>query len=240
MCLQNIPCQQLQASRNAYNYPAVALDGALGAFTVIQFPTTSQLDAYLNGLLTSHNNNDKVLGYLGVLFWGHYSGQDGRIGQARALGKVNLAYVGKNRVVKGQTQRMRGVLDITVNVAANYIDQAIANIANNQYGNALSNLGNLAQLQIAFASKVCAFIDPTKCGVIDSVIAANYPQFGFVVNNGGYVTNTVGNRNLYDAYCLCLQQTAARLNADQNYSTWTDRDGTAHPWRALDVERALY
>lgn len=240
MCLQNIPCQQLQANRNAYNYPVVALGGALGAFTVVQFTTTSQLDAYLNGLLTSHNNNDKVLGYLGVLFWGHYSGQDGRIGQARALGKVNLAYDGMNRVVNGQTQRMRGVLDITVGVAANYIDQAIANIANNQYGIALSNLGNLPQLKIAFASKVCAFIDPTKCGVIDSVIAENHIQFEFELSNERYVKNTVGNRNLYNDYCLCLQQTATRLNADPNYSTWTDRDGSQHKWWALDVERALY
>ena len=94
-------------------------------------------------------------------------------------------------------------------------------------------------LQIAFASKVCAFIDPEKCGVIDSVIAERYPEFNFAVDNNGIVKNTVGNRNNYRSYCEHLQEQAQYINQQKKFM-WRDRDGVLRYWRALDVERSMY
>ncbi|MBU2858386.1 hypothetical protein HF289_16485 [Acidithiobacillus ferrooxidans] len=239
MSCPRFPSQQMQTQRNAYAYPTVALGGALGNFTVENFPGTQTLDQYLNELLSSPSDESRVLGYLSVIFWGHYSGQDGRIRQERAFGKVGLAYNGQNRVVRDRPQRMRGVLDIGVGVAAGYISTAANHIQNNEFAYALATLSRLPQLQIAFASKVCAFINPQQCGVIDSVIAENHPRFGFTLVNG-YVQNNVQNRNRYGHYCAFLQETAKELNADLQFSSWTDRDHNQHEWRAVDVERALY
>jgi hypothetical protein len=101
-------------------------------------------------------------------------------------------------------------------------------------------LNDLPQLQIAFSSKVCAFIDSSKCGVIDSIIVDRHPEFHFTTDRGGIILNRVANRERYNEYCLKLQQVAQELNNSQPACRWTDRDGSQHRWRALDVERAMY
>jgi len=87
---------------------------------------------------------------------------------------------------------------------------------------------------------VCAFMKPTQCGVIDSVIAANRPEFGFAVNHGGFVKPTLANKDRYQAYCERLVTEARELNTMGPAYKWQDRDRTQHEWRAVDVERALY
>jgi hypothetical protein len=156
------------------------------------------------------------------------------------MGKANLAYNGQTRIHKGRTQLMRGVVHITPQTSAGLIGNAAASIAANRYGDAVEILTGLPGIQLAFATKICAFMDPDKCGVADSLIARKYPNFGFAVDKNGYIKNASANRTKYDQYCVCLQDTARALNTDPHYSHWTDRDTTPRPWRAIDVERALY
>lgn len=236
-----IPHSQMQAQRNTYRYPAVALQGAPGGLTHTDFHSTRALDSYFNGLLRSANNHDKLLAYLGIIYWGHYSGQTSRTTPSRAMAKANLAYSGQTRIHKGRTQRMRGVVDITLGTTTTLLNSAAASIAAHRYGEAVGILTDLPGIGFAFATKICAFLDPEKCGVADSLIASKYPGFGFAQDAKGYITNTATNRAKYDQYCICLQNAAGGLNgAPAPYSNWTDRDGVLQRWRAIDVERALY
>ena len=233
-------CQNLRNRRAAYAYPAVALQGEYNNPEPIHFKSTVEMDEYINGLLLSEDLQRKILGYLSVVFWGFYSGQDGVVRQERALGKVALARDGRDRVVRGQNQRMRGVVDLGEAYIAKRICTAIMQIGNNDYSEALRTLSDLPQLQIAFSSKVCAFIDPSKCGVIDSVIAENHPEFQFITDAGGVILNRAANRQRYNEYCAHLQQQAEQANTMNPVCMWQDRDGTEHAWRALDIERSMY
>ncbi len=120
------------------------------------------------------------------------------------------------------------------------IRAALELLGSDRCGEALSLLWKLPQLGPAFASKVCAFLAPTKCGVVDSIIADKYQQFAFSTDGSGYVKKAVSNGCRYDSYCLFLRETAKRLNEAGSNVLWKDRDGTLHPWRAVDIERALY
>ena len=233
-------CQEFLNRRNTYSYPAVALEGTLGEFSIRNFPSTFEHDGYHKRLLHDVSDDNRILGYLSVLFWGHYSGQDAVIRERRALGKVRLAYEGADRVVNDAPQHMQGVTDVGSEIAAGYISNAIGAVAADTYDQAIAELNNLPGLQIAFSSKVCAFIDPEKCGVIDSVVAERHPMFGFALSRNGYVVSSVGNRQSYNRYCKWLQEKAHKLNAKGPDFQWTDRDGSQHRWRAVDVERALY
>ena len=235
-----MPCQNLKNRRNNYAYPAVALQGEYNNPEPVHFDSTTAMDEYIHGLLMSENPQQKVLGYLSVVFWGFYSGQDGVIRQERALGKVALARDGKNRVVRGQNQRMRGVVDLGEQCVAERISSAAVQIEHNNFSEALRTLNDIPQLQIAFSSKVCAFIDPSKCGVIDSVIAENHPHFGFTTDANGIILNRSANRLLYNQYCAHLQQEAEHANNMNPVCLWQDRDGIEYSWRALDIERSLY
>ncbi|CAD6872395.1 hypothetical protein [Methylomonas fluvii] len=221
-------------------YPAVALRGNYRNPDVEYFNTTTAMDNHIHELLLSDNSQEKILGYLSVVFWGFYSGQDGAIRQERALGKVALARDGRARAVNGQNQRMRGVVDLGEAFVTARISEAILQIENNNYSGALRTLNELPQLQIAFSSKVCAFIDPDKCGVIDSVIAENHPEFDFTTDDKGIILNRAANRQRYTTYCMRLQENAEQINNLNPAYLWTDRDGTQQQWRALDVERAMY
>jgi hypothetical protein len=98
----------------------------------------------------------------------------------------------------------------------------------------------LPQLGPVFASKVCAFLAPAKCGVIDSIIASKYPQFGFSIDSKGYVKGTATNIRHYDSYCAFLRDQAQDLNRAGDDFLWKDRDNTSQRWRAVDVERAIF
>lgn len=229
----------LLSRRTAYSYPAITVEGTSLNWKEIVFSSTFALDACLTQRLNSNNTADVILGYIGTLFWGHASSADGRDIRARAHGKLRLAYEGANRVIGGKKQRMRGVLDIGESEVVGHIRSAIEHIHSDRYGRALSELNRLPQLQVAFSSKLCAFIAPEKCGVIDSKIAESFPDIGFALRNG-YVTDCVKNREKYREYCLWLQSKAVTLNSDLMHAHWIDRDGQKRSWRAVDVERALY
>lgn len=239
MIFPTINNADLLQRRNSYAYPAVTIDGAAQAWVERNFPSMHALDTCLNQRLNSSNDDEMVLGYLGALFWGHASGADGRDIRPRAHGKLRLAYAGQDRMSRGQAQRMRGVLDLGKSVVVGHIRTAINHIRNDNYADAISELNELPQLQVAFSSKLCAFIALDKCGVIDSQIAARFPEMGFHLR-GGYVVDNTQNRMKYGDYCRWLQARAASLNSDPSHACWTDRDGVRRAWRAVDVERGLY
>lgn len=240
MPFPNVPLEQLLERRNAYQYPAVALAGAPDELTVVRFASTYELDGYLTRLLNADDVPSRLLGYLGVVFWGHYSGQAGRTTERRALWKAQSAYAGYFRKHREGQQRVSGIVDMGVDAAGSIIKLAADEIAGGQYEIGIRTLIQLPQSGFAFASKVCAFTDPTKCGVIDSAIVEQYPEMNFCCNKAGYVSDNSGNRALYGDYCSWLQSIAVQLNATQRFCEWTDRDNQRRPWRAIDVERALY
>jgi hypothetical protein len=226
--------------RNAYWYPAVGLEGALDSWREVFFSSTREMDCHHNELLTSNENGRAVLGYLSTVFWGFYSGKDRVLRPARAEGKAMLAVNGKDRTRKDRIERMRGVSDVGVDVVGCVIRDGYARLRSDRYCEALELLSELPQLGLAFASKVCAFLAPAKCGIIDAVIAQKYPCFSFSVDKKGIVKNTADNRSNYNTYCKILQEQAETLNGKGREFQWRDRDSVLHAWRAVDVERALY
>jgi hypothetical protein len=193
-----------------------------------RFATTLEMNAYHNGLLTSHNPSCAVMGYLSIIFWGHFSGQDGVVRIARARAKAQKAW----RAL--QPDQGDGITD-----AANAIHLAARLIALGRSGDAVELLSTLPQLGPAFASKVCAFLAPQRCGVIDSIIASKYPEFGFALS-GGYVKKEKNTWRSYETYCVFLREQADSLNQRGESFCWKDRDGRRHRWRAVDVERAIF
>lgn len=179
-------------------------------------------------LLLSYDASQVKLGYLSIIFWGFFSGQDGIIRSQRAMGMVNLAI--------RHLQRSR----IDSAVIARRVWSARASLSKGRCGEAIASLLPLPMLGFAFASKVCAFLSPQRCGVIDSVIVARYPRFGFAADRKGYVTKEMANRGCYQKYCVFLARRASWLNRSGAHLRWRDRDGRRHAWRAVDVERALY
>jgi len=225
-----LTAEQLLVKRAAYSYPAVGLDGRIDSWRQICFQSTWQMDHHHRDLLTSPDSARTVMGYLSTIFWGHFSGQGGRAMAARAEAKVRQA---GNQIDNGLGGGIHGV--------ANMIHQALALVESERCGEAVKLLcSNLPQLGPVFASKVCAFLAPVKCGVINSIIASKYPQFGFSVNGEGYVRGTATNMRHYDSYCAFLREWAENLNRAGDDFLWKDRDNTNQGWRAVDVERAIF
>lgn len=214
------------ARRNEYLYPAVGLDGAPGRLVEREFASIRAVEDHHRRLLRSSGDARAVVGYLSVLYWGHSSGKHQRSLRPRALARVRLA------------QTVVGHLGVST-VAAR-IRKAVDLVDAGHYGEALIELSHLPQLKFAFASKVCAFILPEQCGVIDSVIATAHRQFGFALDPGGYVRTNAANARRYTKYCAFLATVSSDLNAKGHAFKWRDRDGTRRPWRAVDVERAMY
>jgi hypothetical protein len=215
--------------RNAYAYPAVGLTGTCAEFHARDFASLRAMEDYHQDLLRSPIEERAVFGYLSVLYWGHYSGKDQVKRGPRALGKVRLAMTGTDRQRKGRIERMRGIEDIGITVAADVVCEAARLIDRSQFGQALKALRELPQLNFAFASKVCAFLCPERCGVIDSVIAKKHSQFGFAVDSGGYVRRNNTNATTYTDYCEFLSRKGA----------WLNSIGEEFKWQDIEMARAI-
>lgn len=230
---------ELKRNREAYSYPPVGLTGTIGRHVHIEFNASSQLDEHHGQMLRSTQDEQVLLGYLSVLYWGHYSTSTGRTNSARALSKVQAAVNGSNYIRLGVACRRRGLIDFTPSEAVRLLREATRLVDLGRFGEAVRVLCALPQLQFAFASKVVAFLAPSTCGVIDSVVAQKQPAFGFKLQ-GRYVSAVNENFRHYEVYCDCLAETAATLNQLGKEARWVDRDGRSYPWRAVDVERAMY
>lgn len=230
---------ELKVNREAYSYPSVGLTGTVGHHMHVEFNTSSKLDEHHHQLLRSTQDEQSLLGYLSVLYWGHYASSKGRTNRARALSKVQTAINGSSFLRLGETRRRRGLVDFDPGEAVRLLREATSLVDSGRFGEAVRVLCALPQLQFAFASKVVAFLAPSTCGVIDSVIAQKHPIFGFKLN-GKYVSIATENFQRYQTYCGMLLAKAETLNELGTEAHWTDRDGQTYPWRALDVERAFY
>lgn len=186
--------EELVKNRNAYKYPAVWLAGSIESWTQEDFTSTLQMDRHHHEVLTSLDDASTVFGYLSVVFWGYFSGRDGTDNFGRAESRAKLA---RKAIQGGRAGGVGG--------ASHKIREARSLLESDQCGKSLRLLWELPQLGPAFASKVCAFLAPTKCGVVDSVIARNYPDFAFCANPKGFVKRLAGNAYSYDWYCSVLR-----------------------------------
>lgn len=232
--------EEIKKKRSAYSYPTISIQGKFPNLSILKFTSTEKMDYYHQSLLLSASDEDVVLGYLGVIFWGFYSGKDGILREERAFSRLKIAYNGGTRIRKNKEIKITGVIDIGIESLAKKIRNALLSIKNNKIDEALEKLMELPQLEIAFASKLCAFLSPQKCGVADSVIASNYPKFNFDVNKTGNIKKNKNNIANYKSYCIFLQKKADEMNLLGKDYYWLDTDGVTKSWRALDIERALY
>lgn len=226
--------------RDAYSYPLVGLTGTVSDYHHATFPSSRALEEHHARLLGSNMEDEVLLGYLSTLYWGHFSGANGKTNAGRARARVRMALYGQTRNRKGQLSRSRGVRDIGRTHAVSVIRKAKELIDSQQFGKAVQALCTLPQLGFAFASKIIAFLAPARCAVIDSVIVKKYPNYGFHLQ-GKYVSQVRENFKRYQDYCVSLRTLAQIQNAAEDESAhWQDKDGVLYPWRAVDIERAMY
>lgn len=120
--------------RDSYAYPCVGLAMEEGTRAFVSFPTTMKLDEYHRTLLRSKQDEKALLGYLSVLYWGHYSGAAGVVKANRALAKTTLAVDGRDYVRKGRRQKIRGLVDFQPGEAVAVIRCAVDEIDAGQFG----------------------------------------------------------------------------------------------------------
>jgi hypothetical protein len=209
--------------RSRYTYPAVGLKKATGKPVHRSFISTVEMDRFHYRDLKSTSSHRRVGAYLSVIYWGHYSGKAGVVRAARALSKVTMAKAHNTYGTSGEILKAARLL-----------------LKRGHLSNAITLLTALPQVGFAFASKLCAFMEPEQCGVIDSVIVNAFPAFGFELDSAGYLRNTLKNANRYARYCRFLQREAIMLNRLGVRYCWRDRVGRTWRWRAVDVERGMY
>lgn len=207
-----------KSQRTRYGYPTVGLMSGRH----IQFLTSTDIDRHHGNLLRSGSEQRRFEGYLSTIYWGHYSGQAGVARAARAMSKVKMARKGANfhyagRIIKSMVRLLR----------------------RRKIADAITCATKLPQIGFAFASKLCAFAAPQLCGVIDSVIVAKFPRFGFQLQRG-YIKTSKYNALRCAEYCKYISKWARFVNSHGSQLFWLDKNRTKHEWRAIDVERALY
>lgn len=186
------------------------------------------LDTYHKKLLLSDNENEVLIGFLSVIYWGYISGSDSVIRPARALSKVRLFRDG----LPGKIPTPRTEL-----IAS--IKNAREKVISKDFGGALNTLINVKFLGMSFASKIIMFMDPENAAVYDSIISLRLksdPNLEFLyVKTSGANTN---QQKIYQMWCDFCAESAKIIN--QHKETWTDWNGSAEAFRAVDVERAFF
>ena len=234
---QSIRNERIRKNRNKYSYPAVvALEE--GQSELMETYTAHQ--EHMTRLLRSDSNEDIVNGYLSIVFWGFYSGADSRVRAERAWSRYKMARHGQTRRVNGRLINIQGVEQLGDDAVCGIVRTATEHIELREYSSALATLTELPQSKYAFASKVCAFLKPSECGVLDSVIAEAHPELNMSTDSKGIIRYNKHNLVIYDSYCMGLQRKALDLNQSPANSTWRDLDGSDCSWCSLDVERGLY
>lgn len=190
-----------------------------------------QLDNFHSQLLTSDSDDDLKHGLLSVVFWGFASGKDNRIRERRALARAKWHVHGK---VNDPPQDLNEVL--------NHLITARTFLYNSRTGDALIEITKIKYLGLAFGSKILAFMNPRIAGVYDKVISehlANHPSADMRNMGGGTAaTSKRAQASLYSNWCGWCANKAEELNSAR--MTWLDWNGLEQPWRAVDVERAIF
>jgi Putative 8-oxoguanine DNA glycosylase OGG-like protein len=223
-CLEPLPSNAVRGPTwIGRNYRRVELDKK--AWRLPRMGLTSlTLDRHHHGLLNSPHSNDMVDGVVSVVYWGNFAASDGRF-TCYAWKRAGFILLGRGRK---RHSKPTPIPDIASAVAA-----ARNHIVLSQYGNALDALMRIKFIGPSFASKIAAFLNPDHCGVLDKIISKRLQKSG----NALFRTIRMDAAG-YDVWCRVCSNAAVDLNAIG--STWTDWDGTSWPWRAIDVERAVF
>lgn len=225
----------LAGSLGGLGSPAYFSPGVLGTFNYLPNQITDlALDWYHHSLLRSTVPNIH-LGCASVVYWGFITYGD-TFAQKRA-----------RRYIAGNPDPKR--------VAA-ILRQATLCCAAQQWGAALAALRPLRQLgQLPFGSKIIAFLDPDHAGVYDNRINRYLAHTGLdkpLLNGDSALARNSkclmryasvsrkANQQTYQSWCRSLRGLSDSLNASTPPSTWSCTEPTAQPWRAIDVERAIF
>ncbi len=253
----HLPAETLEVMRTSYNYPPATLMHVEGPGSQsIEIPqgkhiapdvsrlkgwstsarpcSTSSVDVdrHHHALLWSTSESDQITGLLSVQFWGFYSGADGRHRSGRALARAK-------QVINGKKNSKRTPLDEILD----RFGSVRTLVTQEKFGDAILDAMKLPGFGMSFASKLVAFLCPEKAGVYDSVVAALIHQNQRLFPPGLWtdlksLARKQEKKDVYEKWCHFCSNTAERLNHDR--SVWMDWDGIKHPWRAVDVERAIF
>ncbi|SOZ17172.1 hypothetical protein [Cupriavidus taiwanensis] len=229
--------------RNQYDYPGACMryassptdfELAPGVYAEIVRPAAGEvtdlaLDQYHATLLHSENSVDNLLGTLSTVYWGFYTFTDG-LASGRATRHLK-GYKTKPATTPAEIARILGNIKKAPDKGA-----------------ALGLLNDVSQLgRTPFASKVIAFFDPARAGVLDNRLEDGLQKCrwarGAAFLGGIGQVSQPGKRNAYRAWCEFLCKIADRLNdgiAAGKPWLWQGKEASRQKWRAVDVERAIF
>lgn len=193
---------------------------------------STDLDNYHHSLLTSSNDQEILVGFLSVIFWGYISGADGVVRKARALSKVRAFRDG----IKGKSPTPKSDLISIIKTAREFVGM-------NDLKNALHELMKIKYLGMSFSSKIIMFMDPDKSAVYDSIIASQLESdlnldFLYINTTGSSKKHKINQSKTYKMWCDFCRDTAILLN--EKNAQWIDWNGKCENFRAVDVERAFF
>lgn len=197
--------------------------------------SSRRLDEHHRKLLSSDAEEDVLHGVLSVVFWGFASGSDGRFRKNRALARAGQFLTGRR--YRGRLLAPTPVRDLVSTVRA-----AQEAIVANELGRALTTMMETRFLGMSFASKILMFMAPETAAVYDAVVysklkSGRFLPVGVAVNPAPSGAER-RKATAYQAWCAYCTHVAAQLNSAG--VRWSDWDGRRYPWRAVDVERAIF
>jgi len=190
-----------------------------------------KLDEFHSALLMGNHPQQILHGLLSVVFWGNLSGRDAKVNIRRALRRASWHISGK---VNSAAQSPKDIVLHLVN--------ARDHLTNRRIADALTEVMRIKYLDLAFGSKVLAFMQPEVAAVYDKVISSRLASSSDpdvrMLANGVMLRQAKEKADLYSAWCGWCFNKAAALN--EAGATWRDWDGKKHAFRAIDTERAIY
>ena len=194
------------------------------------------LDRFHQQLLLSSNDKDLLHGFWSVVFWGYFSGTDGIFRPGRAISRVKWLIDGKSvHTPQHQPPTPNSIL-------INYLRDARCLALEGRFGLALEALMKIRFVGMSFGSKIVMFMHPERAAVYDQVIArkilADTSFDRMLVVDPSLAGHVTSKCAAYDAWCHYCDNKASSLNSSN--SQWVDWTGIQHPWRAVDVERAIF
>jgi hypothetical protein len=252
--------RSLQRLRDAYAYPGAHLrwpqhhetpeiwfDLPGGRTCVPHHPradewTSLALDSAFGAGLRSGEPAEQQRALSSIVYWGFYTFGAGyatlrvaRLIEPDQPGRYALGSAAANKALSAAVQ---------------FADQ-------NRPEAALAALSDISQLsRTPFASKVVAFLSPQSAGVYDNRIQrilakARTRSDGLLrslledsdlarMQDGVGPVRTARVQARYAAWCAFLMSVAKRMNDMGTTYQWSDPRAERQPWRALDVERAIF
>jgi len=191
-----------------------------------------QLDSYHQQLLLANSDEDLLLGFSSVVFWGYASGTDGIVRPARAMGKVRVFRDGR----AGQAANSMDFILTRLKYARDFAKDS-------KFCEALLELMEIKHIGMSFASKLIMFMNPNSAAVYDSVIAERLSKTDkldamYISTSGSSAKHKIKQSDIYGRWCEFCTTSASKLN--ESGLQWTDWNADLNRFRAVDVERAFF